>query len=574
MTGFKLLIGGGRSSGKSSLINFLTSGILSSPFPRGVKGRLSKLNSIQFNQVESSEDLGADSCRIKLSIGCDEKAKFDIAAPSDKYKPIMHATVHDLILHFVHSQQVHAGHASLSLCICSTKAPQFASIIELGESILEAFIETGRIEHEGADLDLYPDAYVHITSAIKPLAFIERQAIKKFQSLGVPVLLLVNKCDLVDDADSLEDVIRFVEAFCAVDDGSLLPHYFSAFGKSSEGGLNLTDISKVALEIQRFCEDKSSLHPYRCAGDLLEMSFPHSSSADTDDIYKAVSEIAGLTTRDESVVAMILKCIGNGRDARAAALIRMHKPHPDIAKTRIISAIMERDKDLIQSYAKEIAAKYGLVEKVLIQQIGRRGREAVIHAIERDISEGSRLNSKDRILRGPGIDESIPPDELGVDETVKADLSRVSLLATYTKHQSEGRAPKPSWQIAGELRDFKDRSVFAPRVQMHIGEQERSGFKAQDDHIEEQEFSQLIEEMRDLEFTCSSEVSAYIRKHRLGSKYKHISGRLVMEKDGESWEFDGGFPPHIYARLCEELNLANKSSRAQPIKFTPYKDIL
>jgi cold shock CspA family protein len=93
------------------------------------------------------------------------------------------------------------------------------------------------------------------------------------------------------------------------------------------------------------------------------------------------------------------------------------------------------------------------------------------------------------------------------------------------------------------------------------------------DAIEEKEFSELVEETRELGFEYSSDLSAYIRRCRLGLKYQHISGHLEMKMDGESWTFDGGFPPNIYARLCRELDLKNYGSSAKPSNFTSYKDL-
>lgn len=91
---------------------------------------------------------------------------------------------------------------------------------------------------------------------------------------------------------------------------------------------------------------------------------------------------------------------------------------------------------------------------------------------------------------------------------------------------------------------------------------------------EEEEFRQLVTEMSSIGITHSSQVSAYIVRNRLGYKYKHISGILQMEMEGNVWDFNGGFPPKIYARLCKELGLENQGSRAVPREFTPYKDIL
>ncbi len=91
--------------------------------------------------------------------------------------------------------------------------------------------------------------------------------------------------------------------------------------------------------------------------------------------------------------------------------------------------------------------------------------------------------------------------------------------------------------------------------------------------IEEQEFQQLVKEIRPLGFSQSSQISNYIVKNQLGFKYQNISGILEMEKDGDTWSFKGGFPPRIYARLCEELGLENKGTRSKPVTFTPFKDL-
>ena len=87
---------------------------------------------------------------------------------------------------------------------------------------------------------------------------------------------------------------------------------------------------------------------------------------------------------------------------------------------------------------------------------------------------------------------------------------------------------------------------------------------------EEDEFRQLVAEMLPLRFTTSNQVSKYIINNRLGGKYKHISGILQMERDGNMWAFDGGILPRIYARLCDELELGNQYSEAKPGEFESY----
>lgn len=98
-------------------------------------------------------------------------------------------------------------------------------------------------------------------------------------------------------------------------------------------------------------------------------------------------------------------------------------------------------------------------------------------------------------------------------------------------------------------------------------------FKAESEAAES-EFQQLVSEVRRLGFTESKQVSAYIVNNSLGRKYRHISGVLTMRRDDDSWQYHGGFPPEIYARLCHELGLSQQGTNAVPESFTPFKDIV
>lgn len=89
----------------------------------------------------------------------------------------------------------------------------------------------------------------------------------------------------------------------------------------------------------------------------------------------------------------------------------------------------------------------------------------------------------------------------------------------------------------------------------------------------ENEYKQIIEEMKYLEFTHSRELSNYIVENKLGEKYRNISGIVKMEQDGNTWDFHGGFPKYIYKRICEDLGLDNEHSRAKAVDFESYKDL-
>ena len=89
-------------------------------------------------------------------------------------------------------------------------------------------------------------------------------------------------------------------------------------------------------------------------------------------------------------------------------------------------------------------------------------------------------------------------------------------------------------------------------------------------YVEQKEFNALVAEISACGFSRTAEVSEYIRRNQLGQKYQHISGIVTMRSNGDQWRFVGGFPTHIYARLCEALGLGNNGSRAYVVGFTPF----
>lgn len=91
--------------------------------------------------------------------------------------------------------------------------------------------------------------------------------------------------------------------------------------------------------------------------------------------------------------------------------------------------------------------------------------------------------------------------------------------------------------------------------------------------IHQYELKQLINQMRPKGFTTSKQLTIYIFKNKLGYKYPNISGRLIMEKNGEQYNFDDAFPTNIYTLLCKALKLESQNSGARPVQFTPRKDL-
>ena len=91
--------------------------------------------------------------------------------------------------------------------------------------------------------------------------------------------------------------------------------------------------------------------------------------------------------------------------------------------------------------------------------------------------------------------------------------------------------------------------------------------------LEEIEFAQLVDEVKALGFTESRQVSSYIIANKLSAKYKYISGILEMERDQDAWQYRGGFPPRIYARLCDAFGLGRKDSGARVKSFRAFSDV-
>lgn len=177
-------------------------------------------------------------------------------------------------------------------------------------------------------------------------------------------------------------------------------------------------------------------------------------------------------------------------------------------------------------------------------------------------------------------------DLLTSDEVNQLTASRETLEAEQRRQQEElRRTEAASIQMIAEQRAAQQRVEAAKRqviAEQMVAQQRAEAAKRQviaeqtaaQQGVEEEEFRKLVAEMSALRYTHSSQVSAYIVSQRLGYKYKNISGILQMELNGNIWDFDGGFPPNIYRRLCNELGLRSRGSGAEVRAFTLYKDIL
>lgn len=93
---------------------------------------------------------------------------------------------------------------------------------------------------------------------------------------------------------------------------------------------------------------------------------------------------------------------------------------------------------------------------------------------------------------------------------------------------------------------------------------------------EEREVDQLVQLFKSLGMTKSAEVSRYIRDHKLGFQFQHISGYLELTREDEdgvdTWEFEGGIKPKFYKAVCQRLNLTNQGSDAKVTGFESYRE--
>lgn len=243
MSRSRLLIGGGRSSGKTTLLNYLVSGTPTSPFPRGVHGRLSLGNSVNYIGIEGDVSSGDQPIVFRVSTSGPGKKEIEIRSNSIESSSLLFVTTHDLQHNILRAQNDDES-TCLSLSIASNLVFSLTSITEIGAKTLETFSETGILFHpENTEQLEQPDIYVHLTSAIKPLAHIEREAILRFRSSNTPVILLVNKSDLADDANSLKEVEGLVSGFAS---NQCLPKYFCSFANNRDSTGGVLDLEAVA----------------------------------------------------------------------------------------------------------------------------------------------------------------------------------------------------------------------------------------------------------------------------------------------------------------------------------------
>ncbi|WP_323843528.1 hypothetical protein [Moraxella sp. Pampa] len=128
-------------------------------------------------------------------------------------------------------------------------------------------------------------------------------------------------------------------------------------------------------------------------------------------------------------------------------------------------------------------------------------------------------------------------------------------------------------QIENQKRIERQREIQAENDRLMAIRQQEIQKRKELEQIQEREFEQLVNEVQSFSFTHSNQVSNYIKRNRLGNKYRHLAGVLEMSKGSDTWDFIGGIDPKFYARLCSTLNLSNQNSGATPTNFKSFNDL-
>ena len=208
--------------------------------------------------------------------------------------------------------------------------------------------------------------------------------------------------------------------------------------------------------------------------------------------------------------------------------------------------------DLHFWFETEITAKGTQVRTILSREQVRRG--TIVESVK--LIERVESFWRNITRQKPSWLEEVTFDLLGKERAAELSLERGKLEA---EEKDKRELERKEYEAKAAIEQEKIR-------------RQREAEEAQE-RLEEDEFQSLVAEMTKLGFTHSSQVSNYIVTKQLGYKYKNISGILQMELDGTTWNFKGGFPPKIYARLCEELGLSNKGTRARAVSFESFGNI-
>lgn len=169
---------------------------------------------------------------------------------------------------------------------------------------------------------------------------------------------------------------------------------------------------------------------------------------------------------------------------------------------------------------------------------------------------------------------TVSVDLVGVNRTKELQSEREIVI--FREQEAEEKRRREQ-EVLLKIQEEEEKKRREDRERLRLKqEEERKKLEEERNRLNEikdNEFEELVAEMKPKGFTHSKQVSHYIMRHRLGEKFKHISGIVVMEQGGDRWNFNGGFPPDVYAMLCNRLGLYNQGTAARAIGFTPFKDL-
>lgn len=214
---------------------------------------------------------------------------------------------------------------------------------------------------------------------------------------------------------------------------------------------------------------------------------------------------------------------------------------------------------------RRAASKFDLSEKA----------EAIRLSITRTFPEGSEnremllraLNQKVDELSG-SLPDIAPRALAKIEEEIARVQTRNDLVRKVRQYEAmASRYRDVRLALERGREKWEERIVLAQRQEQELAESIRMA------QLEDEEFKALVEEVSAKGFTQSRQVSQYIMANSLGRKYRNISGVLEFERDGDAWRYHGGFPPHIYARLCDALGLSQKPSDARVAGFKSFGDL-
>ncbi len=186
-----------------------------------------------------------------------------------------------------------------------------------------------------------------------------------------------------------------------------------------------------------------------------------------------------------------------------------------------------------------------------------QNRALLLRALEDEISEISR-----------SLPDIAPRTLAKIEAEITRAMTGVDLAAMLCQYEAMAtRYGDVRLALERGRTKWEERQALARRQEQERAEAVR---RAQ---LEAAEFKALVEEVSAKGFTESRQVSNYIMANKLGRKYRHISGVLELERGEDAWQYHGGFPPHIYARLCEALELGQKPSDARVAGFKSFSDL-